>query len=121
MNYNLNTKIVERKTKEVYRDGDKIIKLFVDNYSKADILNEALNQARVEENTDLSIPKLLEVAKVNNRWAIVSQLVEGKTLADMMAENPEKINEYLERFVDIQLEVLNHKVPLLNRVKEKYK
>ena len=121
MNYNLNTKIVERKTKEVYRDGDKIVKLFVENYSKADILNEALNQARVEENTDLSIPKLLEVAKVDNRWAIVSQFVEGKTLADKMAENPEKINEYLERFVDIQLEVLNHKVPLLNRVKEKYK
>ena len=36
----------------------KTIKLFVENYSKADILNEALNQARVEEATDLYIPKL---------------------------------------------------------------
>ena len=40
-----------------------IIKLFEENYSKADILNEALNQARVEEGTDLYIPKLLEYSE----------------------------------------------------------
>lgn len=121
MNYNLNTPIAERKTKTVYRDGDKTIKLFVPNYSKADILNEALNQARVEENTNLNIPKLVEVAKVDSRWAIVSEFVEGKTMAELMEQNPEKVDEYLEQFVDIQLEVLNNNVPLLNRIKDKYK
>ena len=62
MYYNLDNEIAKRATKDVYRDGDKTIKLFVENYSKANILNEALNQARVEE-TDLNIPKLLEVTK----------------------------------------------------------
>ena len=57
MNLNFDNPIMERKTKTVYKDGDKTIKLFVENYSKADILNEALNQSRVEEGTDLNIPK----------------------------------------------------------------
>ena len=72
MEYNLNNKIAERKTKEVFEDNGKTIKLFVENYSKADILNEALNQARVEEATDLRMPKLLAVTQIENRWALVS-------------------------------------------------
>ena len=48
MTYNLSNEIKRRATKSVYRDGDSIIKLFVENYSKADILNEALILARVE-------------------------------------------------------------------------
>ena len=121
MYLNLDNPIAERKTKTVYRDGDKTIKLFVDNYSKADILNEALNQARVEEGTDLNIPKLLEVSKIDNRWALVSEHIEGKTIEELIEENPDKIDEYMNKFVDIQLEVLSKRVPLLNKLKEKYK
>ena len=52
--------IAVRATKTVYRDGDLAIKLFNEGYSKSDVLNEALNQARVEE-TGLLVPKVLEV------------------------------------------------------------
>lgn len=121
MYLNLDNKIVERKTKEVYRDGDKTIKLFVENYSKAAILNEALNQARVEEGTDLCVPKLVEVSKIDNRWALVSEYVEGTPLDKLMMEHPEKEDEYLNWFVDIQLYILSKHVPLLNRIKDKYK
>ena len=55
---NLEKVIAVRTNKMVYRDGDKAIKIFDDNFSKADVLNEALNQARVEE-TGLNIPKIL--------------------------------------------------------------
>ena len=121
MDYNLKTEIAKRATKTVYKDNDKTIKLFVENYSKADILNEALNQARVEEGTDLNIPKLEEVTKINGRWALVSEYIEGKSLEDLMNENPKKIDEYLNLFVDIQLEILSKQVPLLNRIKDKFK
>ncbi len=121
MYLNLENPIVERKTKTVYRDNDKTIKLFVENYSKANILNEALNQARVEEGTDLAVPKLIEVSKIDNRWALVSEHIEGKPLDKLMAENPEKDDEYLNKFIDVQLQVLSNKVPLLNRMKEKYR
>ena len=121
MEYNLNNPMVQRKTKTVYRDDDKTIKLFVEGYSKADILNEALNQARVEENTSLNIPKLLEVAKIGNRWGLVFEYIEGKTMQELMEENPDKMDEYLNKFVDIQLEVLANNVILLNRIKDKYR
>lgn len=121
MYLNLNNPIAERKTKTVYKDGDKTIKLFIENYSKADILNEALNQARVEEGTDLCIPKLLEVSKIDNRWALVSEHIDGTTIAELMEQHPEKTEEYLNWFVDIQVYILSKTVPNLNRMKEKYK
>ena len=121
MELNLNNPIAERRNKTVYRDGNKTIKLFIENYSKADILNEALNQARVEEGTNLKVPKLLAVTMVDNRWALVSEHIEGVTLESLMEEHPEKVDEYLNRFIDIQLEVLSQSVHLLNRGKEKYK
>ena len=36
-------------TKRVYRDGDKAIKEFCKGFPKAEVLNEALISARVEE------------------------------------------------------------------------
>lgn len=121
MEYNLNNEIAKRKTKTVYRDNNKTIKLFVENYSKADILNEALNQARVEEGTDLYMPKLLAVTKIDNRWALVSEHIEGTPLDVLMEQNPKKFDEYLELFVKIQLEILSKQVPLLNRIKDKFR
>ena len=115
---NLETVIAERKHKKIYRDGDKCIKLFDNDFSKADILNEALNQARVEE-TGLNIPKLLEVTTVEGKWAIVTEFIEGKTLSQLMNENPEKKDEYIEKLVDIQLEIHSKKSPLLNKLKDK--
>ncbi|GAE89895.1 MULTISPECIES: phosphotransferase [Acetivibrio] len=110
--------IAVRTDKTVYRDGDKAIKVFSGNYSKANVLNEALNQARVEE-TGLNIPKLLEVTKIDDKWAIVTEFIEGKTLEQLMKENPHKYDEYLNLFVDIQLEVLSKRAPLLNKLKDK--
>ena len=120
MKYNLEEVLVERPTKTVYRDNDKTIKYFVKDYSIANILNEALNQARVEEGTDLNIPKLLEVTKIDDRWALVFEHIDGKTLQELMDENKEKEDEYLDLFVNIQLDILSNNVLLLNRIKDKY-
>ena len=95
MEYILNNPIAERETKTVYKDDGKTIKLFVENYSKANILNEALNHARVEEGTDLNLPKLIEVGKIGERWAIVMEHIEGTPLNQLMEEHPEKEDEYL--------------------------
>lgn len=121
MYYNLENPIAERKTKTVYKDSDKTIKLFVENYSKADILNEALNQARVEEGTTLNVPKLLEVTKIDGRWGLVSEHIEGTPLNKLMEEHPEKEEEYLNLFVDTQMKILSNSVPLLNRIKDKFR
>lgn len=115
-----NDKIVaERPGKKIYRDGDKLVKTFDKGYSKADILNEALNQARVEE-TDLNIPKIQAVSVVDGCWSITMDYIEGPTLEQLMEEHPEKLDEYLELFVDIQRNVHTKRVPLLNMTIEKF-
>ena len=110
--------IAVRNDKTIYRNDDKCIKVFNSDFSKADILNEALNQARIEE-TRLNIPKLLEVTTIDGKWAIVSEFIKGKTLAQLMEENPEKKNEYIEQLVEIQLEIHSKTSPLLNKLKDK--
>lgn len=110
--------IAERKNKTIYREGDNCVKLFNSEFSKKDVLNEALNQARIEE-IGLNIPKIKEVLTIDGQWAIVSEYIEGKTLAKLMEENPDKYEEYLNLFVDLQLEVQSKTCPLLNKLKDK--
>ena len=115
---NLDRVIAVRNNKTIYRDGDRCIKVFNSEYSKADVLNEALNQARIEE-TGLNIPKVLEVTMIDGKWAIVSEYIKGKTLAQLMEENPEEKEAYIRLLVDLQLEVHSKVCPLLNKLKDK--
>lgn len=110
--------IATRPKKVIYRDGDTIVKLFSEDYSKASVLNEALNQARVEE-TDLNIPKIIEVFKEGKQWAIRSDYIEGKTLQQLMDENPDQKEEYLKQFVGLQMLIHTKKAPLLTKLKDK--
>ena len=114
----LDTVIYNNNKKVIYRDGDRCIKVFDTDYSKADVLNEALNQARIEE-TGLPIPSLREVTLVDGKWAIVYDFIEGKTLAQLMEENPDKREEYLELLVDLQLLAQSKTSPLLTKLKDK--
>ena len=115
---NLDRVIAVRNNKTIYRDGDRCIKVFNAEYSKADVLNEALNQARIE-GIGINIPKVLEVTMVDGKWAIVSELIKGKTLAQLIDENPEKKAEYIELLVDVQMSVHAKTCPLLNKLKDK--
>ncbi len=110
--------IAVRNNKTVYRDGDKCIKVFDKDYSKTDVLNEALNQARVET-TGLDIAKIQEVTMVDGKWAIITDFIKGKTLEQLMKENPDKIDEYLELFVNLQMTIHSKKCPMLSKLKEK--
>ncbi len=106
--------IAQRSNKTIYKDGDKVIKVFDASFPQSDILNEALNQSRVSE-TGLPVPKVLEVSKIEDRWAIVSECVQGKTLEQLLQENPDKQEEYLKLFVKLQTEIHLRKSPLLNK------
>lgn len=110
--------LAERKEKVSYREDGNRVKVFEHGYKKSDILNEALNQARVEE-TGLHIPKLLEVRKVDGKWAIVTEYVEGVTLQSLMEEHPEQIKSHMEQFVLLQKEIQSKRSPLLTKLKDK--
>lgn len=110
--------IAERKHKKIYEYKGRTYKVFDKGFSKADILNEALNMARVEE-TELNIPKILGVEMNDDESTIITEYIEGENLEELMKNNPEKEDEYLELFVDLQLKVHEQKAPMLNRLRDK--
>lgn len=110
--------ITKRAEKVIYKDGKNAVKVFSEKYPKSDILNEALNQTRVEE-TGLPIPALQAVSVIDGQWAITMDYVEGKTLEQIMAEDSDNLDKYMNMFVDLQLEVHSKRAPLLNKLKDK--
>lgn len=110
--------IAIRTDKIVYRDGDTVLKVFDPAYSTADIFNEALNQARIEE-TGFPVPKIMEILKLDSKWAIRREYAEGTTLQRLLQEKPEERERYLDLFTDVQREIFSLKARQLNR--QKYK
>ena len=112
--------LATRTHKIIYKVGDTAVKVFDKNYPKTDVLNEALNQARVEE-TGLPIPKILGVTtSEDGNWGITSEYIEGKTLAQVMEEDPANVDKYMDEFVALQMLVHSKKAPLLNKLKDKW-
>lgn len=111
--------IATTATKSVFRDGEKAIKVFNADFPKADVLNEALITARVEEVGGINVPKVLEVGVFEGKWSITFDFIEGKTLQQLMEEHPEKLPEYMENMVDLHLSILSKQCPLLNKLKDK--
>ena len=104
--------LATRTHKIIYKVGDTAVKVFDKNFPKADVLNEALNQARIEE-TGLPIPKVRSVTVTeDNNWCIISDYVEGKTLEQIMEEDPDNIEKHMRDFVALQLEVHSKKAPM---------
>ena len=111
--------IVERNDKSIYREGDLKIKVYGNGYSKVNVLVSALNQAKIEE-TGLNVPKLHSVTTTEDgRWVVVTDYVEGTPLDVLMRNNPEKEDEYLQKFVDLQALVHTKRSQGLMKIKEK--
>lgn len=117
---NLEKIIAVRTSKTIYRDGNRVIKVFDSDYSKSDVLNEALNQAKVEQ-TDILIPKIESVTMIDNKWAIISEFIKGNTLQRLLEENPDKMEEYMDKFVDLHIRLHSTKASLLNELNDKIK
>ena len=66
--------IQQTDKKIIYREGKTLVKLFKNNYPKSDVLNEALNTARVEEGTSLNVPAVQGQRRMGNH----SRLRGGK-------------------------------------------
>ena len=116
------TELVRRGNKVVYDLGDKIAKVFNETKPVSDVFNEALNLARINE-CGIRSPKALEVTKLEGDeagWALITSKVPGVTLAEKIEAEPQRFGEYLEQFVDLQIEIHGYTSPLLNRQDDKY-
>lgn len=113
-----NNIIVKRPYKTVYRCDDSIVKVFSETHPKADIFNEALLTARIEE-TELDIPKVKGVVQIDGKWALEIEYKDGKTLEEMMKSDRENTDKYMSDFVDLQIQVHSQRSPLLKGMKDK--
>ena len=113
--------IIQKTDKRtIYREGKTLVKLFNSEYPKSDVPERGAEYgARRRGVRTSTFPLCTRVTKVNGEWAIVLDFVDGKTLQQLMDENPDKMQQYLEEFVDLQVEVLSQKVPLLTKLKDK--
>lgn len=112
-----------RENKVFYKEDDTFVKAFDHSFSLSDILNEALNQARVQD-AGLNVPKILEIIQVEGFWAIRQEYIAGKTMETLIQEsgNDEETKaDLLERFVDIQMKIFSYEEPLLRHWKHKMK
>lgn len=114
----LNNCIYKSDKKCVYVEDGMAIKVFCENYSKTDVLYEALNTARVED-SGCDIPKLISVSKEDGQWMITTEYIEGENLYNLMKQNPDKEDEYLEQMVDFQISINQKQNPLLIKLKDK--
>lgn len=122
----LSDKCVElkrRHNKVVYRDGERVIKVFNAEKPAADVFNEALNVARVD-GTGIRASEVLEVSRVEGgehagSWAIALRYIHGTTLRSLWDKDPAHTDKYLRQFVELQAEVNGFDAPLLNRQKDK--
>ena len=116
------------KLKNLISDGDKVqvfecegkcVKVFKDpKEPKSVVLYEAITHTRVEETGYGKIPAFEEIVKIDGKYAIIYQYAEGRTLAELMRENPAKRDEFLSQMVDIQLEINSLSSAKVSRLKD---
>lgn len=124
MTYNelINNAIPVAKSDEIEvlaKDGIAY-KIFSKNFSKKDVFYEAMLHATAE-NTGLNVPQINEILEIDDRIAISTQYIHGKTFAKLMEEKPDEIDEYLEKMVDIQLQVHAMTAVDIKKLKHKLK
>lgn len=107
---------------DVYELDGLFIRVYNKPEYKEKCLYAALTHARVETtlvNSFIKMPVLREVSVIDGKWAISSDFIKGKTLQELMDENPDKIDTYLNQFIDIQCEIHAQYMPLLSKLKDK--
>lgn len=113
-------KLISESSKvQVYECGDKCVKIFKEpDEPKSVVFYEALTYSRVEETGYEKIPELIETSKIDGKWAITCAFKKGKTLEELIRENPAKRDEYLALMADLQVEINSLRSPKLSRQKD---
>lgn len=107
---------------DVYESDGLAIRVYKDEKYKEKCLYAALTHARVETSLGMSsikMPVLHEVSLIDGKWAISMDWINGKTLGQLIDENPDKAEIYVDKLVDVQCEIHAQYMPLLSKLKDK--
>ena len=73
----------------------------------------------IVEETGLNTAKVQEVSQIDGKWALVLERKRGKTMEEVMDEDPANLEKYMDQFVSLQLEMHSKQAPMLNKLKDK--
>ena len=107
---------------DIYKVGDKAVRIYKGAQYKQKCLYAALTHARCETtlvNSFIKMPVVREVSVIDENWSMTMDWIEGKTMQQLMDENPDKKDFYLDQFIDIQTEIHAQYMPLLSKLKDK--
>lgn len=93
-------------------------KLFDKSFSPTQIYYEAMLQIMAGE-VGIRVPKIYGIEQIDDRLAILSEYIEGKTVAQLMEEYPGKKEYYLGLLADTQLGIHSHTVSDIKKLKHK--
>lgn len=99
--------IVEHNHKKIYVKDGVITKVFDHKFFDGSFaMKEAMYQQYAFE-SKISVPEVYEVFKVGDDWAFSSQEIKGKTLAQMIQEDPANKKKYVSELVKIHIQLLS--------------
>lgn len=116
---NFDNLIAVRDNKKVYRCDGRTVKVFDKSCSKTAILNEARNQAIIERE-GVNVPAFLSFRIEDGCFVTESEYIDGVTLDVLMKENPNRFDEYLRLFVDLQADFQSKSSLILTRLRDRY-
>lgn len=93
-----------RSDRTVFQCGDRCAKVFSRATSCVDVLQEARNLAAAGD-AGASAPAFIEVARLGERWALVTEYVRGETLARRMVSDGSGGYDWLKALAEAQLEL----------------
>ncbi|TYS89820.1 aminoglycoside phosphotransferase family protein [Rossellomorea aquimaris] len=104
---NLGTPIAIGNTAKVYLYKNKVFKVFNDSLPDKESTNEAYKQ-NYAYSCGLSVPEIVDVTKIDGKQVIIMEHIKGRTIGNLLTDNMEKAEYYMNISVDIQMEI--HKV-----------
>ena len=93
--------------KDFYRDGDTMVALYKEGTEKSEVMLEASYQSLAEE-LGILVPSVIEVKKIEKRWALVTSYVGNKLLSTITSNNAWD-DAMLSSFVAAELSVHSKK------------
>ena len=109
----------ENTSRRIYREEDRILKVFSGDFPKEEVFHEAFINARIEAVLGEMVPKVLSLNLRDGSWTLEKEYAKGRTLQELMEEEPSGKQEYLEKMLELQLQIQSHQVPVLEQLKDK--
>lgn len=98
---NLGNPIAIGNTAKIYLYENKIVKMFKDDLPDTESSYEA-NKQNFAYLSGLSVPKVLDVTKIDGKQAIIMEYIKGRTLGDLLTENMVQAEYYMNISIDVQ-------------------